>query len=185
MVNSSKNRTKVYFIRHAEKAGDTGQSPLTKKGVKQAKYLAKRMKGKKFEEFYCSDFHRAKQTASAISKKIKMKPKIVPALNEFEMELLKTPLKKWPKKDLQHYNRLMDFLKKVTKNPQKEKRILIVCHGVTNRVILSYFLKLDLKTTAPFTQKETGINKVYWVEKFKNWRLICWNDSYHLPKRLR
>jgi len=50
---------KITFIRHAEKE-ETGEDPyLTKKGVKQAKYLAKKLRREKFDEFYCSDMNRA------------------------------------------------------------------------------------------------------------------------------
>ena len=37
------------------------------------------------------------------------------------------------------------FLKKITKDPNEEKRVLIIAHGITNRVILSYYLKIKLK----------------------------------------
>ena len=42
----------LIFIRHAEKE-KTGEDPyLTKKGIKQAKHLSKRLKKGKFDEFY-------------------------------------------------------------------------------------------------------------------------------------
>ena len=61
----------IIFIRHAEKE-ETGEDPyLTKKGIKQAKHLSKRLKKDKFNEFYCSDMNRAKQTAEIVSKEIR------------------------------------------------------------------------------------------------------------------
>jgi broad specificity phosphatase PhoE len=40
----------IIFIRHAEKQ-DTGEDPgLTKKGIKQARYLAKKLKKLKFND---------------------------------------------------------------------------------------------------------------------------------------
>jgi hypothetical protein len=36
-----------------------------------------------------------------------------------------------------------------------------------------------------FRQLEGGINLIRWSEKFKNWRLIIWNDNNHIPKKLR
>ena len=72
----------ITFIRHAEKE-ETGEDPfLTKKGVKQAEHLAKRLTKDKFDEFYCSDMNRAKQTAKIISKKIGMIYKIEKSLND-------------------------------------------------------------------------------------------------------
>ncbi len=176
---------KIWFIRHGQKVTNEDNSPLTKKGIKQAKALAKRLKTKTFDEFYCSDFERAKQTASIVSKKVKLVPKIIPALNEFEVEFLKKPKAKWTKEEKEHYNSAISFLKKITKKPDSKKNILIVCHGVTNRIILSHLLNIELKSTIPFMQKETCINKSYWNGTHKNWRIDSWNDSSHLKGRLR
>jgi len=175
----------IIFIRHAEKE-ETGEDPyLTKKGIKQAKYLAKRLKKNKFNEFYCSDMNRAKQTAKIISKKIRIVPKIEKSLNEFKSEMLIKNKNKWDIKERKHFNELTTFLKKITKKPDDEKSILIIAHGITNRIILSHFMGLNLKRTIQFRQAEGGFNSVYWVEKFKNWRLKIWNDNNHIPRRLR
>ena len=175
----------ITFIRHAEKK-ETGEDPfLTKKGVKQAEHLAKRLTKDKFDEFYCSDMNRAKQTAKIISKKIGMIYKIEKSLNEFESQTIKEGKSKWSKEEKEHYNKLNSFLKKLIKNPEDNKSILIVAHGITNRMLLSYFLKLNLRTILPFRQSEGGINSVSWAERFKNWRLQIWNDNNHIPKELR
>jgi broad specificity phosphatase PhoE len=175
----------ITFIRHAEKES-VGEDPfLTKKGIKQAKYLAKKLKKDKFNEFYCSDMNRAKQTAKIISNKIGLKPKIEESLNEFNAVTIKKNKGKWDKKERTHYNSLISFLKKITKKPNGEKSVLIVAHGITNRVILSYLLNIKINNVMPFVQKETGINLVSWMEQFKNWRVISWNDHHHVPKRLK
>ena len=58
----------IIFIRHTEKE-EVGEDPyLTKRGIKQAKHLANRLKKEKFSEFYCSDMNRAKQTSEIVSK---------------------------------------------------------------------------------------------------------------------
>ena len=173
------------FIRHAEKES-LGENPyLTNKGIKQSKHLGKRLKKEKIDEFYCSDMNRAKQTANIISKIIGIKPEIEKSLNEFKSETIKKDKNKWDKEEKGHYNRLVSFLKKITKNPDGDKSILIIGHGITNRIILSYFLNLNLRNIIQFTQKETGINSLYWMEKFKNWRLKGWNDNHHIPLKLR
>ena len=175
----------ITFIRHAEKE-KTGEDPsLTKKGIKQAKYLAKRLKKEKFDEFYCSDLSRAKQTAEIVLKQIKIKPKVEKSLNEFKSEILIKTKDKWDKEEKKHYDKLIFFLKNITKNPDDKKSILIIAHGIINRIILSYFFGLNLKKTMPFRQAEGGFNLIYWVEKFKNWRLKVWNDNNHIPKKLR
>ncbi|MEX0920254.1 MAG: histidine phosphatase family protein [Candidatus Pacearchaeota archaeon] len=176
----------IIFIRHADKEG-MGENPsLTKKGIKQAKYLAKRLrKFKKFDEFYCSNLDRAKRTAEIVSKKIRVRPRVKESLNEFETEIFHERKPKWGKKEKRHYEELISFLKKISKNPDDKKRVLIICHGLTNRIILSYFLELDLDKTIRFRQRETGINSIYWVDKFENWRLKYWNDNNHIPERFR
>ena len=165
------------FIRHTEKE-ETGEDPyLTKKGIKQAKHLAKRLKKEYFDEFYCSNMNRARQTAEIVSKKIKIKPKIKDSLNEFKAETVKKDKSKWKKEEKTHHKNLISLLKKISKYPQSNKSVLIIAHGITNRVILSYFLGLDLKKIIQFRQSEGGVNSIYWVEKFKNWRLRIWNDN--------
>ncbi|RLG11097.1 hypothetical protein DRN73_06265 [Candidatus Pacearchaeota archaeon] len=176
----------IIFIRHAEKEELGEDPPLTKKGIKQAEYLAKRLsKFKTFDEFYCSDLERAKQTAKIVSRKIKIEPRIEKSLNEFKSEILKENKKSWKNKEKMHYKNLIFFLKRITKNSNEKRKILIIAHGITNRIILSFFLKLNMKRLIQFRTKETAINSVYWVEKFKNWRLKYWGENNHLPKKLR
>lgn len=176
---------RLVFVRHAEK-GEIGEDPyLTKKGVKQAKHLAKRLGKERFDEFYCSNLNRSKQTADIISKKIGLKPKIEKSLNEFQIEVLKKPKSKWTKEEKSHYKSLIEFLKKITKNPKIGKDILISGHGITNRIILAFFMDFGLKNSIRFTQKEATINTIYWPKKYPNWRLDFWNDDNHVPKRLK
>jgi len=175
----------LIFIRHAEKE-KTGEDPyLTNKGIKQATFIAKRLKKEELDGIYCSDMNRAKQTTEAVSKKIRIKPKIEKSLNEFKSEVLLKNKKDWNKEEKDHYKELISFLKKITKKPSDKKSILIIAHGITNRIILSYFLNLNLKRIIQFRQTEGGINSIYWVEKFKNWRLKIWNDNNHIPIKLR
>jgi len=175
----------IIFIRHTEKE-ETGENPyLTKKGIKQARHLANRLKKENFSEFYCSDMNRAKQTAGIVSKIIKIKPLIEKSLNEFKSEMLTNNKGKWNREERSHYNGLISFLKHITRKPADKKAILIIAHGITNRVILSFFLGLNLRKIIQFRQAEGGVNSIYWVEKFKNWRLKIWNDNNHIPVRLR
>jgi len=176
---------KIIFVRHAEKEAQ-GENPfLTKKGIKQAKYLAKKLKEFEIDEFCCSNLERSKQTSEIVSKKIKIKPKIKECLNEFQTETLKEERRKWSKVEKNHYDGLISFLKKITTHPNKKKTILLISHGLVNRVIISYFMKINLKKTIGFTQKETNINIIYWIEKFKNWRIRSMNDVSHLPNKLK
>ncbi len=175
----------IIFVRHTEK-GDVGEDPfLTKKGVRQAVFLSKKLKKDKFSKFYCSNMNRAKQTADIISKAIKQKPVIEKSLNEFKTEILTKKKSKWNEEEKNRYNKIVSFIKKLTKKQDRAEKILIIAHGITNRIILSFLLDLNLKNIIKFRQSEGGINIVYWAKKFNNWRLKSWNDNNHIPDNLK
>lgn len=175
---------KIYVVRHGNKSKEKDPN-LTKKGRKQAKLLAKKLKKIHFDEFYCSDLNRAKETSKIVSKKIKMKPVIEESLNEYGSKEIKETFSKWKPEKKIRLKKLYKFLDKILKNPKEDKTILIVAHGITNRIIFSYLMKFNLKKVIPFMQTETCINKFKYSKKYKNWRLIYWNNSEHLPKKLR
>lgn len=176
---------KIYLVRHAEKKEENSASPLTKKGFKQAKYLARFLKKIDIDEFYCSNFLRAKQTAQKVSKKIKMEPTIEDSLNEYQMTSLKKNFKDSTKEELKRLSNLKKFIKNLTKNPLEKKSILIIAHGVTNRIIVSELMNIEKIKLVGFMQHETGITKMKWNSKHKNWRVKTWSDNSHLPKRLK
>ena len=176
----------ITFIRHGNTDKEnSGDGPLTKKGIKQAKALARRLKKESFDEFYCSDMKRAKQTSEIVAKKIKINSEIKNCLNEFKTETLKKDNSDWTKEEKQSFERLNSFLEEISKNPDEDRKILIIAHGIVNRIILSKFIGLDISKTLFFRQRETGINRIYWIEKFKNWRVAVWNDICHISKRLK
>lgn len=183
-ISGIKNIMEILFVRHAEKNTELEDGPLTEKGVKQAKVLAKRLSKEKFDEFYCSNLKRAKETSKFISEKIGLAPVVEESLNEFESNLLKTNQIDWNKRDKVHYNSLKKFILSLTERSEENKRILIVAHGITNRFILAIALELDARNLIRFRLFETGISEIYWEKKFKNWRLNYWNDFTHQPKEL-
>lgn len=173
----------IYFVRHGQAMQETDDGFLTEQGILQAEKLARRLSsypGKKFNEFYTSNLTRAKQTGDIVSKTLKLKPIIEPSLNEFQAEFIKQGKSKMSGQDKKHYTNLVSFLEKITHEPNQEKRILIICHGVTNRIILSYLLDLDFKNLIYMSQENTGINSAHWTEKHKNWRVDYWNNYSHL-----
>jgi len=176
---------KIYLVRHAEKEQEGENPHITKRGVKQAGYLAKKLKKKEIDEFYCSELNRSKETSEIVSKAIKMKPKIESSLNEYESEDIKKDEGKWPKEEKIRRNKLYSFIDGLTKKPNREKRILIIAHGITNRIIMAYLLELPLKRMVVFKQDETCINILDWSKRFKNWRLRKMNNTNHLPEGLK
>lgn len=174
----------IVFVRHAEKKEGEEDLGLSEKGIRQAKNLAKRLGKERFDEFYCSGFKRASETANFVSKELKLPLKIKDVLNEFESNLLKIEESEWDEKSRSRYNELKSFLKKFTNKAEEDKRILIISHGITNRLILAILLELELKNLIRFRLLETGISEIYWMPKFKNWRLKYWNDVSHQPREL-
>ena len=175
---------KLYFVRHAEKESEGENPSLTKRGILQAKCLAQRLKKIKFDEFYCSELKRSRQTSEIVSKQIKIKPRVEPSLNEYESSDVKKAKPLWSKEDRVRYKKLIVFLRKLAKDPNQDKSVLIISHGITNRIVMSYFLKIPMKRIIVFRQNETCINLLFWYDKFKNWRVEELNNSSHLQRRL-
>jgi len=174
----------IYFVRHAEKQKNIKNPSLTERGISQAKFLAKNFKKKNFTHFYCSDTNRTKETSKFISEIIGIEPKIENCLNEFDGRILKIKKEGWEKEVSRRYEELLNFLNKITKEKTKEKKILILAHGVTNRLIMATLLELNFKNIIRMAQLNTAVNIAYWVERFNNWRLKSWNNVSHLPEKL-
>jgi len=174
----------IVFVRHGEKIKEEGDLGLSENGITQAKNLAKRLSKEKFDEIYSSNLNRAKETSKFVSEKIGLKPMVEDSLNEFESNLLKITENDWDNESRIHYNNLKKFLSNFTNRADEEKRILIIAHGITNRLILAIMLELELKNLIRFRLLENGISEIYWMPKFGNWRLKYWNDVSHQPKEL-
>ena len=72
---------KLLIIRHGDP--DYEHDSLTSKGVHEAKLLAKRLKKKKIDHYYCSPLGRAQKTASYTLKKKKAEAQTLDWLREF------------------------------------------------------------------------------------------------------
>jgi broad specificity phosphatase PhoE len=179
---------RIIFVRHGESGYNAGlteaeDSPLTRKGRIQAKHLGNSLKKEKISIIYTSNLKRAKQTGEIISKIIKVPIKAsFDELNEYPGEHLRSRLRILFNSRLR---RLKKFLDKISKDKEKNKTILIVAHGVTNKLIMGYLLQLPLrKQLLRFSQHNTGVSSLWWNKKFNNWNLRSFNDIGHLPKSL-
>ncbi len=82
--------------------------------------------------------------------------------------------------------RLKKILTEITKNREKNKTILIVAHGVTNRMIVGHLLEIPFgRHLLRFVQHNTGLDVLEWSKKHNDWRLESMNDLSHLPERLK
>lgn len=175
---------KIIFVRHG-KTSEKGSNWLIRRGRMQVKRLAKKLKRFKIDKIYVSDLARAKQTAKIISNELKLPIILTSSLREHRGKILRENKKYWNKEETKQFNELKSFLKEISKKPNKNETILLVDHGNTNRLIISHFLKISTKKLLFFRQKNSCINMIYWMDKFKNWRLEIMNDYSHLPEKLK
>lgn len=157
----------IYLVRHGETEWNVkkliqGQTdiPLNKKGEKQAKELAEKLRHIKFDAVFSSDLVRAKKTAEIISLEKKLAVITTKALRErlfdrFEGkhlsqlrkilgELILLPKEKQKKLELndvendeQLTNRFIPFIREVAVAYQG-KNVLVVSHGGLIRAFLSH-----------------------------------------------
>ncbi|MFZ1971115.1 MAG: histidine phosphatase family protein [Candidatus Nanoarchaeia archaeon] len=179
---------KIIFVRHGESESNVGltkseDSSLTKRGREQAKYLGIRLKEQNIYTIYTSKLLRARQTGEIISKIIRVPVKEnLEELDEYPTKNLKSATSRVFNNRLR---RLKKFLKKISEERDEDKTILIIAHGITNRIIMGYLLRMPLKKyLLHFWENNTGLNRVLWNKKFKNWRMDRTNDISHLPDRL-
>jgi len=181
---------KIILVRHGESEHNSGKSKsndssLTKKGEIQAKHLGEKLKKEriKIDAIYTSNLIRSKQTAEIISKIIKVPiKKSFDEFNEYHAYHVKSKFMGLLSPRLRALKKL---LKKISRDREKDKTILIVAHGKTNRIIIAYLLQIPLgKYLFRLAQHNTGFSVLYWNKTFQNWRLQSMNDFTHLPRRL-
>ena len=65
----------IILVRHAEKAGPTGDVPLSESGVKRAALLAKMLAQSKVTAIYTSEYKRTKSTAAPLAQLLSIEPR--------------------------------------------------------------------------------------------------------------
>lgn len=67
----------IVLLRHAEKAGQQDDSPLTQAGVERAQKVAEILKNARINHIFSTRYKRNTQTASIIAEKLRLKVKII------------------------------------------------------------------------------------------------------------
>lgn len=182
---------KIILARHGEsehnaKTSEDKNSPLTKKGKIQAEHLGRRLKKDKIkiDKIYTSHLIRSKQTAEIISKIIKVKVhENFEEFNEYPSGNLRSKIKILLNSRIR---KLKKLLNEIARDKEKNETILIVAHGVTNRIIIGHLLEIPLgKQLLRLTQDNTGLNVMVWNQNFKNWQLKSMNDINHLTGKFK
>lgn len=124
VVVENKNFCTLYLVRHGEtewnKRGivmGQSDSPLTEKGLEQAKQTAQELKDIHFDAIFSSDLHRAKRTAEIIKLERQLAVQTSKALRERTYGHWEGKLGEDYRKNFQH---LFDKVKQLSEKEQKE-----------------------------------------------------------------
>lgn len=153
-----KLNNQYFILRHGQTIHQTKRKPqiyhwpdkasvkLTRKGARQIKEAAKKLKKEKIDFIYSSDIYRTRQTAGIVAKELDLKVKFDKRLRDINLGIYHGRLKKefyrdFPKKEERFYKRppkgeswddtrkrIVSFLKEIDKK-HKDKSILIISHG--------------------------------------------------------
>ncbi|MDD5699909.1 MAG: histidine phosphatase family protein [Candidatus Nanoarchaeia archaeon] len=183
----------IIFVRHGESEDNAGvikgeDTILTKRGKEQAKALGNRLKKYNIATIYTSRLRRAKQTGEIISKILKVPIKEnLEELDEYPHKHLRSRLLfLFDIKLRKRIKRLKRFLDGISKEREEDKTILVIAHGITNKIIMSHLVQIPWrKQMLRFNQDNTGVNMLTWKKEYKNWSVRYINDIEHLPINLR
>jgi broad specificity phosphatase PhoE len=181
--------TRLLLIRHAEVEpryqnafGGQIDMNLSKRGLGQARTLAKFLRDKKFDAIYASPMKRVRQTLAPTLKKSAARPVICPALREIDFGdwtgfgwdavrqkfgiqpyewLDKIELGVVPNgESTVHFRRRVEpCLRKIIRQ-NRGKTALIFCHGGVIRMMLAILLDVPLPKTAAFEIEYSGVTQI-------------------------
>ncbi|GAA0077031.1 phosphoserine phosphatase 1 [Clostridium sp. CTA-5] len=169
-------QTIIYLIRHGQTEWNLQtrmqghkDSPLTKLGINQAQKLHDRLANEKFDLIYCSESKRAYDTANIIKGNRNIPMHTAKELREIHMgkwegmkqsDIINSYPKAWidfwnnpliytPTDEGESYHELKDRVIPKIKdiiNLNQGKKIIIVTHRITLKVIMSHFKNQDVNS---------------------------------------
>ncbi|MDO4690529.1 MAG: histidine phosphatase family protein [Fusobacterium sp.] len=203
----------IYFVRHGETVWNTekrfqglSDSPLTEKGIKQAKLLGEKLKDIYFNKFYSSSLKRANDTANYIKGDREQEVEIFEEFNEIsmgEMEgIQQEEFKKiFPQQQedffinpvnydpspykgesfLELRERVKRGLEKFIELNKNCERVLVVSHGATLKTLFHY---LSGKDISEFKDEKIPKNTSYTIVKYENqkYNIIDFSNISHLEE---
>lgn len=199
--------TTLVLIRHGEtewnKAGryqGHDDSPLTTRGLAQARAATEALSDESFHAIYSSDLGRAQQTAAVIAEKIAGEVHVDPRLREQHYGLLQGLNKPDARKTdpdffislnkgnpqyvpkggesrQQRHERVIQALEKIADKHSGE-HILIVTHGGVVDSLLRETLGIPLEAPRHYSLYNLAINRFLRLEQV--WTLVSWGDVSHL-----
>src|SRR6185312_13997546 len=79
LLSAQQSVRTIYLVRHAEKASNDADAPLSAGGVKRADCLANMLKDAGIKQIYVTQAKRTQETADPLAKELKITPKVLPA----------------------------------------------------------------------------------------------------------
>ena len=180
----------LYLVRHGQLdlhafAEDQRTAGLTALGRQQARFTAKKLRSLDVSAIHCSTLRRAQETAEIISKEF---PKIVVRASRLLWELPNLG----PVDDEEWRNVFANgkqrgeraFMKYVRPTRQKQRVEILITHGNLIRYFACRVLGIEPESWSRLGFSHCGITKLS-ITKQNNVRMICYNETGHLPDRLR
>jgi len=164
---------RIFLVRHGEKTRDEAAG-LTLRGGKQAQKLGTYLKKEGIDAIISSDLLRCRQTAVIVGKAVGKPITYDTSLREIEGEVRKNP-EKYPK-ELRTITEGFEAICKM-----KKENVVVVASGGVIRVIIAHILEIS-PAQANFVHIPTGITL---IEKTDKLRILCVNETAHLPKSLK
>ena len=207
----------VYFMRHGESEGNIKmirqgpEEPLSKKGIREAKALAKRATRIPADVIFSSNYLRAQQTAAYIQEALGTSATTALLFSELKQpsELVGLPIHgeeskrarelndlhehepDWHLSDEENFydarKRAKDALKFLEELPFEH--MIVVTHSHLMFYIAAHILLPE--TISPSAHRyfrnnmriaNGGITTCEFLRDEKRWRLICWNDHAHIKQ---
>ena len=204
--------TTLFLIRHGatvlskeDRFAGSSDVALSEEGIDQAKKLGKRLEGEKLAAVYCSDMHRAIDTAAAVATYHGLTPITRPALREIDHghweglahraveERFAAEYQAWDndplltpppggESGLSVLARSLPALAKIV-GDHPAQAVAVVSHKATNRLLLCSLLGIDPRLyRARIAQDTACLNRVEFRD-MNNARVTLINDISHYAQR--
>ncbi len=194
--------TEVYLIRHChpdyslEKKLGEQNMPLSAVGIKQRRYLTKRLLGMNINSVYTSQIVRAKETATSFLRQSKKKEIVDERINEidwqhwYRIKYFHMTEQEREKKLKRHkfLDKELDKMQVVAREAltdicqsNKGKRIAVFSHGNFIKALLTGILNADVIGFLSLEIFQSSISKVV-VDKEGYVKISYINDVNHLPQ---
>jgi broad specificity phosphatase PhoE len=176
---------KLILVRHGQYDYETGN--LTALGQRQARTVAKALRGVELSAIHCSTMPRARQTAAILKKALRSRLKV--RFSPMLREKLPTPVPGLTERsDLpelrQNLLRMKRAHARLARPARGERTELIVAHGNLIRLIVCLALKLKPVTWLKMNIHNCSVT-ILWVKDDATQILGSFNETGHLPLKLR